>query len=179
MEAGTRGIEIVLLFVGVATAGAAFARRLRVPPPSLLVVVGLVVGLLPGVAAIRIAPELVSLIVLPPLLFAAGEELSWNELRRVGCPVAVLSLGLVLASAGAVGAVAALVTPLPLSMAFLLGAVLASTDPVAVAALGRRLSLPPRLQALVQAESLFNDATSLILFRVAVTVAVLVGPSAA
>jgi len=78
----------------------------------------------------------------------------------------------VLASAGAVGALAALVTPLPLSMAFVLGAVMASTDPVAVSALGRRLSLPPRLQTLVQAESLFNDATSLILFRIAVAAAV-------
>jgi CPA1 family monovalent cation:H+ antiporter len=71
--------------------------------------------------------------------------------------------------------VAALVTPLPLSMAFVLGAVLASTDPVAVSALGRRLSLPPRLQTLVQAESLFNDATSLIIFRIAVAAAVTAG----
>src|SRR5712691_11582745 len=57
-------------------------------------------------------------------------------------------------------------------MAFVLGAVLASTDPVAVSALGRRLSLPPRVQALVQAESLFNDATSLVLFQIAVSIAV-------
>ena len=57
-------------------------------------------------------------------------------------------------------------------MAFVLGAVLASTDPVAVSALGRRLSLPARVQALVQAESLFNDATSLVLFQIAVSVAV-------
>jgi monovalent cation/hydrogen antiporter len=63
-------------------------------------------------------------------------------------------------------------TPLPVGMAFVLGAVLASTDPVAVTALGRRLSLPPRVQALVQAESLFNDATSLLLFRVALSVVV-------
>ncbi|WP_333482416.1 cation:proton antiporter [Streptomyces sp. RPT161] len=73
------------------------------------------------------------------------------------------------------GAVAAAFTPLPMSMAFVLGTVLASTDPVAVTALGRRLSLPPRVQVLVQAESLFNDATSLVLFRVAVSVAVASG----
>ena len=106
-----------------------------------------------------------SLVVLPPLLHAAGEELSWRELRRVWRPVAVLSVGLVLVSAVAVAAVAATTVGLEVSLAFLLGAVLASTDPVAVSALGRRLSLPPRLQTLVQAESLFNDATSLILFR--------------
>src|SRR5437660_5750285 len=80
-----------------------------------------------------------------------------------------------MASAAAVAAVAVALTPLPLNLAFVLGAVLASTDPVAVTALGRRLSLPPRVQALVQAESLFNDATSLLLFRVAVGVVVATG----
>jgi CPA1 family monovalent cation:H+ antiporter len=64
------------------------------------------------------------------------------------------------------------VAGIPASLAFVLGAVLASTDPVAVSALGRRLSLPPRVQALVQAESLFNDGTSLVLFQIAVSFAV-------
>jgi Na+/H+ antiporter len=162
-----RSVEIVVALVGVATVVAAFARRTRVPAPSLLVVVGLLVGLLPGVPHIRVSPDLVSLVVLPPLLYAAGGELSSRELRRVWRPVAVLAFGLVIVSAAAVGAVAAATVGLPVSEAFLLGAVLASTDPVAVAALGRRLALPPRLQTLVQAESLFNDATSLILFRIA------------
>jgi Na+/H+ antiporter len=167
-----RSIETVLFLVVLATIVATFARRLRIPAPSLLVVAGLVAGLLPGVPEIRVTPELVSLVVLPPLLYAAGEELSWRDLREVWRPVAVLAVGLVLASAAAVGVVAAAVAPVPASMAFVLGAVLASTDPVAVTALGRRLALPPRVQALVQAESLFNDATSLVLFRVAVSVAV-------
>ena len=107
------------------------------------------------------------LVVLPPLLYAAGEDLSWRELKRVWRPVTVLAIGLVAVSAAAVGAVAVATVGLPVSVAFLLGAVLASTDPVAVTALGRRLALPARLQTLVQAESLFNDATSLILVRVA------------
>jgi CPA1 family monovalent cation:H+ antiporter len=110
--------------------------------------------------------------VLPPLLYASAEEMSPRDLRLVWRPVTVLAFGLVLASAAAAAAVAAALTPLPGPMAFVLGAVLASTDPVAVTALGRRLSLPGRVQALVQAESLFNDATSLVLFKVAVGVAV-------
>ncbi len=166
-----RSIDIILALVVLATVVAAFAGRLRVPALSLLVLADLAAGLIPGVPRVEVTPDVVSLVVLPPLLYAAGQELSLRDLRTVWRPVAVLATGLVLASAAAVAAVAQAVTPLPASMAFVLGAVLASTDPVAVSALGRRLPLPARLQALVQAESLFNDATSLVLFQVAVSFA--------
>jgi len=167
-----RTVETVVLLVALATVVAAFAGRLRVPAPSLLVAAGLAVGLLPGAPAVRVPPAVVSLVVLPPLLYAASEELAWRDLRAIWRPVAVLAVGLVLASAAAVAAVAGAAASLSASMAFVLGAVLASTDPVAVSALGRRLSLPPRVQALVQAESLFNDGTSLVLFQIAVSAAV-------
>src|SRR4051794_28317139 len=150
---------------------AAFARRIRVPAPPVLVLAGVVIALIPGTPDVEVTPSVVSLVILPPLLYAAGEELSWRDLRLVWRPVTVLAVGLVVASAAAVGAVTVWTTALPAGLAFVLGAVLASTDPVAVAALGRRLSLPSRLQTLVQAESLFNDATSLVLFRVSLGVA--------
>ena len=167
-----RGVETILFLVVLGTVVAAFAGRLHVPAPALLVIAGVVVGLLPGVPPVRVTPEVVSLVVLPPLLYAASEELPWRDLRAVWRPVVILAVGLVLASAVAVAVVAGAVAGIPASMAFVLGAVLASTDPVAVSALGRRLSLPPRVQALVQAESLFNDATSLVLFQIAVSFAV-------
>jgi monovalent cation/hydrogen antiporter len=167
-----RSVETVLALVVLATVVAAFAKRLRIPAPALLVVAGLVVGLLPGVPPVRVTPDVVSLVVLPPLLYAASEDLPWRDLRAVWRPVTILAVGLVLASAGAVALVGAAVAGLPVITAFVLGAVLASTDPVAVTALGRRLSLPVRVQTLVQAESLFNDATSLVLFRIAVSFAV-------
>jgi CPA1 family monovalent cation:H+ antiporter len=167
-----RSIEAVVVLVAAATVVAAFARRLRVPAPSLLVAAGLAVGLLPGAPVVDVPPAVVSLVVLPPLLYAASEELPWRDLRAVWRPVAVLAVGLVLASAAAVAAVAGAVAPLSAGMAFVLGAALASTDPVAVSALGRRLWLPARVQALVQAESLFNDGTSLVLFQIAVSLAV-------
>jgi CPA1 family monovalent cation:H+ antiporter len=167
-----RAVETILFLVVLGTVVAAFAGRLRIPAPSLLVIAGVVVGLLPGVPAVRVTPDVVSLVVLPPLLYAASEELPWRDLLAVWRPVIVLAVGLVLASAAAVGAVAGVVAGIPASLAFVLGSVLASTDPVAVSALGRRLSLPPRVQALVQAESLFNDATSLVLFQIAVSFAV-------
>jgi CPA1 family monovalent cation:H+ antiporter len=176
-------LTVVLLLVVLATVVATGARHWRVPAPSLLVLAGLAVGLLPWVPDLHVEPEVISVLVLPPLLYASAEEISWRELRPVWKPVTILAFGLVLASAAAVGAVAGALTPLGAPMAFVLGAVLASTDPVAVTALGRRLSLPPRVRVLVQSESLFNDATSLVLFKVAVGTAVAAGafslPSAA
>jgi monovalent cation/hydrogen antiporter len=167
-----QGVETVLFLVVLGTVVAAFAGRLRVPAPSLLVIAGLVTALVPGFPSVHVPPDVVGLVMLPPLLYAASEELPGRDLRAVWRPVAVLAVGLVLASAAAVAAVTWAVAAVPVSMAFVLGSVLASTDPVAVSALGRRLSLPPRVQALVQAESLFNDATSLVLFQVAVSLAV-------
>ncbi|MGF1430681.1 Na+/H+ antiporter [Kitasatospora sp. LaBMicrA B282] len=173
------GVTTVLLLVVLATAVATGARHWSIPAPSLLVVAGVLVELLPFVPRFQVPPEVISVAVLPPLLYASAEEISWRELRAVWKPVTVLALGLVLASAFVVGAIAALLTPLPVSMAFVLGAVLASTDPVAVTALGRRLSLPAKVQTLVQSESLFNDATSLVLFKVAVGIAGTAGAAGA
>ncbi|MEE6268019.1 Na+/H+ antiporter [Streptomyces diastatochromogenes] len=165
-------LTAILLLVAFATLVATGARHWRIPAPSLLVVGGLLVGLLPWLRGVQVAPEVISVVVLPPLLHASAEEVPWRELRRVWRPVTVLAFGLVLVTAAAVGVVASVVTPLSPTMAFVLGAVLASTDPVAVTALGRKIALPPRIQALVQSESLFNDATSLVLFKVAVGTAV-------
>ncbi|MGW2250615.1 Na+/H+ antiporter [Kitasatospora sp. NPDC001660] len=170
-------VGIVLVLVVLATAVATFARRLRVPAPSLLVLAGVGVALIPGVPALHVPPQAIAMVVLPPLLYASAEELSLRDLRMVWRPVTILSFGLVFASAAAVGFAAVALAGLPPAMAFVLGAVLSSTDPVAVTALGRRLALPGRVQVLVQAESLFNDATSLVLFKVAVGIAVAVGAS--
>ncbi|WP_369185433.1 Na+/H+ antiporter [Streptomyces sp. Y1] len=170
-------VGIVLVLVVLATAVATFARRLRVPAPSLLVLAGVGAALIPGVPGLHVPPQIIGMVVLPPLLYASAEELSMRDLRTVWRPVTILSFGLVFASAAAVGFTAVAVAGLPPAMAFVLGAVLSSTDPVAVTALGRRLALPGRVQVLVQAESLFNDATSLVLFKVAIGIAAAVGAS--
>src|SRR5262249_29247935 len=103
---GMRRVGVGVLLVAGATVVAAFAQRLRVPAPSLLVAAGLVVGLMPGAPVVHVPPAVVSLVVLPPLLYAASEELPWRDLRAVWRPVAVLAVGLVLASAAAVAVVA-------------------------------------------------------------------------
>ncbi len=168
-----RSVEIVLALVALATVVAALAERMRAPAPSLLVLVGLLVGVLPGVPDVVVTPEVVGLVVLPPLLFAAAQEVPLRELRPVAGVVARLAVGLVAFTAVCVALVLhGLLPRIPLAVAFVLGAVLASTDPVAVTALGRRLRLPTRLATVVQAESLFNDATSLVLFSVAADIVV-------
>lgn len=168
-----RDVDAIAALVVLAIIVAALAPRLRLPAPSILVLVGLGVGFVPGVEALHPTPELMTLGVLPPLLFAAAQQISLLDLRQVWRPVAVLAFGLVMVSAAAVAAVTQAVVPgMSLAVAFTFGAVLASTDPVAVTALSRELRLPPRVATLVQAESLFNDATSLVLFEVAVAAAV-------
>jgi len=167
-----RGFEIVLALVVVATVVAALADRLRAPAPSLLVIAGLAIGTIPGVPDVQLRPEVVAIGVLPPLLYAAAADVAVSELRRVLGSVSALAVGLVAASAVAVAFVTHAMFPqVSLAAAFVLGAVLASTDPIAVSALARSMHLPPRLLALVQGESLLNDATSLVLFRVAIRLA--------
>src|SRR5262245_24872866 len=101
-----RSVGTVLFLVVLATAVATFARRWRVPAPSLLVVAGIGVALIPGTPQFRIPPETIALVVLPPLLYASAEELSLRDLKTVWRPVTVLAFGLVLASATAVGVLA-------------------------------------------------------------------------
>src|SRR5262249_14897674 len=98
---GVRSVEAVVLLVAVATVVAAFAKRLRVPAPSLLVAAGVAAGMLPGAPVVHVPPAVVSLVVLPPLLYAASEELPWRDLRAVRRPGVVLAGGLGRASRGA------------------------------------------------------------------------------
>jgi CPA1 family monovalent cation:H+ antiporter len=161
--------EIVVGLLILASAVATFAEWLRLPAPSLLVLAGLGVGLIPGVPDVHVTPTLVSFVVLPPLLYAAAVDVVLPDLRAVLAPVAGLAIGLVVTTAIVVAVVIHAIAPsISLRLGLVLGAVLASTDPVAVSALARRLRLPPRLLALVQGESLLNDATSLLLFRVVI-----------
>lgn len=161
-------LEVVLALVLGASLVTAVAAKSRAPAPSLLVIAGLLVALVPGVPVPRLTPDLVLFVVLPPLLSAAAEEQNVRVLRAQLRPVTFLAVGLVLVSAAVTALVAAPLLHVSGPVAFVLGTVLASTDPVAVTALARRLSLPERLQSIIQAESLANDATSLVLFNLGV-----------
>jgi CPA1 family monovalent cation:H+ antiporter len=170
-------IEELLLVVG-SLAVAAAARRLRLSAPLVLVAVGLVVSYLPGVPDIEINPQLVLVLFMPPLLYSASLGSSYLGFRANVRPIALLSVGLVLATTVCVGFVAHLLIPaLPLTSALVLGAVVAPPDAVAAVAIGRRLGLPRRLMTLMTGESLVNDATALTAFKVAVAAALGMGAS--
>jgi Na+/H+ antiporter len=161
------GAAAFALLIG-ATSVAGLARRLRFPAPILLVLVGLAVAFVPGVPDYTLDPELVLLLILPPLLYSAALESSFVGFRANLRPIGFLSVGLVLATTIAVGfAVHAVVPGVPLAAAFALGAIVAPPDAVAAAAIGRELGLPRRVLTILGGESLVNDATALTAYRVA------------
>jgi monovalent cation/hydrogen antiporter len=144
----------------------------RVPYPIPLVLGGLAVGFAPGVPELELPPELVLVILLPPLLYGAAFFTSLRDLRTNVRPIGLLAVGLVLATMVAVAAVAHWIVELPWAAAFTLGAIVSPTDPIAATAVARRLGVPRRIVAIVEGESLVNDATALVAYRVAVAAVV-------
>jgi Na+/H+ antiporter len=155
--------ELEFLFVLLLAAAVLvrLADIIRLPYPIVLVVGGLGIGLVPGLPDVVLAPDVVFLVFLPPLLTAAGFAMSPQELRTEWRPLSFLVLGLV----------AAMVSDLSWAAAFTLGAIVAPTDPVAALATFGRLGAPRRVSLLVEGESTLNDATALVTFKVAVAVA--------
>lgn len=145
------------------------ARRLRVPYPALFVLGGIVLGLIPGLQRIRLQPDLVLLVFLPPLLFIAATETPIRELRANLAPIFRLAFGLVIFTVVLVAIVAqAMVPEMGWAAAFTLGAIVAPTDAVAATSVFRRLGMPRVVVTLIEGEALFNDATALVAYRAAV-----------
>jgi Na+/H+ antiporter len=162
--------ELLLLTLMVAVGAlSVLAGVVRVPYPILLVLGGLVLGFVPGVPHAELPPELVLVLFLPPLLYQAAFFSSPRDLRADARAITLLAVGLVLATTGAVAVTAhALVGGLPWAAAFALGAIVSPTDPLAATAIARRLGVSRRLVTLLEGESLVNDASALVAYRVAV-----------
>ncbi len=161
----------LLVVLGICLAGL-LSRRSGVPSPVLLVLGGLAVAALPGMTSFALDPDVVLVVVLPPLLYSAALDASLLGFRANARPIGLLSVGLVVFTALVVGTVAHLVVPgLPWSVALALGAIVAPPDAVAAISIGRRVGMPSRLQTLIEGEGLLNDATALVLYSVAVEVA--------
>jgi CPA1 family monovalent cation:H+ antiporter len=164
----TATIQILLVLLAVLVAAALIARRLNTAPSIVLVIAGVVLALVPGLPPIELAPELVLLVILPPLIYSAGVSMSWREFRFNLRPISLLAFGCVLFTTCAVAAAAHYVLNLPWAVGFLIGAIVAPPDVVAPLAIARPLGLPHRLLVVLEGEGLANDATALILYRFAV-----------
>lgn len=166
-------LTLLLTLVAATVVLAPVAERLRLPYPVLLLVFGLIIAFVPGLPTPSISPELILPLVLPPLLFAAARRTSWREFLDNRRAIGLLAVALVGVTAFAVGIVLqSLVPGLPLIAAIALGAAVAPPDPVAATAVARELRLPRRLRTTLEGEGLSNDATSLVLYEVAVAGAI-------
>jgi Na+/H+ antiporter len=168
---GNFEIFLGALFVLVAGLNAV-AQRLSIPYPIVLVLGGLVLGAFPGIPNIELNPELVLVIFLPPLLYSSSIFAELQSLRANLRPILLLSIGLVLATLAAVAVIAHEIAGLSWPMAFVLGAILSPTDPIAATTIMRNLGVPRNVVNVIEGESLVNDATALVVYRVAVAAAV-------
>lgn len=166
-------LEIVIILLAAVLALTTVANKILIPYPILLVLGGLILGVLPGLPMVTLSPDLVFLVFLPPILWAAAYFTSLREFRRNLRPISLLAVGLVLVTTAAVAAVAHVVLPgIGWAEAIVLGAIVSPPDAVSATAIGKRLGIPRRVVTILEGESLVNDATALVLYRVAVGAAV-------
>lgn len=163
-EATLLALFIVIILVGLA------ARYFRLPYTTILVLAGLGLEFLRFLPAIELTPELVLLLFLPPLAFEAAFHLDFEQLRRDIVPIGAFALLGVLVTMGVTGAILVWGLGWNWEIALLFGTLVAATDPVSVVAVFRELGVSKRLSTLVEGESLFNDGTSIVLFRIVLAV---------
>jgi monovalent cation/hydrogen antiporter len=160
--------QIFLILLAVLAGAALLARRINVAPAILLLLTGIVLAFVPGMPSLELPPELVLLVVLPPLIYSASVAMSWREFRSNLRPIILLSVGCVIFTAFTVAAATHYLIGLPWNVGFLLGAIVAPPDVVAPLAIARKLGMPRRILVVLEGEGLANDATALILYRFAV-----------
>ncbi|HXQ05942.1 MAG TPA: Na+/H+ antiporter [Bradyrhizobium sp.] len=160
--------QIFLILLAALAGTALLARRINVAPAILLLLAGIALAFVPGMPSLELPPELVLLVVLPPLIYSASVAMSWREFKHNLRPIILLSVGCVIFTAVAVAAATHYLIGLPWDVGFLLGAIVAPPDVVAPLAIARKLGMPRRILVILEGEGLANDATALILYRFAV-----------
>lgn len=168
-------LELVLLLLLCAVGLGWIARRFGFPYPIALVAGGALLGLIPRLPQFPFDPQLILVLVLPPILYQAALLTSWSDFKAQLRPIGLLAIGLVIATTLAVGAAFKLLVPeVPWAVAFVLGAIVSPPDAVAATAILSRLNIPRRIVTILEGESLVNDASGLVLYKFAVA-AVLTG----
>jgi monovalent cation/hydrogen antiporter len=170
----TETFQILILLLAVISVVGLIAKRLKIPPAILLVITGVGLALIPDLPTLELAPDLVLVLVLPPIIYWDAVKMSWKEFRFNLRAITLLAIGAVVFTTVAVAAATHWLLGFPWAVGFVLGAIVSPPDAVAPLAIARRLQLPRRLMVVLEGEGLANDATALVLYRFAV-VAVSVG----
>jgi monovalent cation/hydrogen antiporter len=162
-------VPLVLGLLALVTFLSLLAPRLRVPVPTLMVFGGLCISLIPGLPQVSLPPDLVFLVFLPPLLYAAAWQLPWHDFKRNLRPILQLAIGLVLLTALCVMAAMQWIVPeIPWTLALALGGILGPPDAIAATSVTKGLGVPTRIVTILEGESLVNDATGLVIFRLGI-----------
>ena len=171
---GIHAVELVLLLLLLfVVLFAALARKLQTPYPIVLVIAGLLLSFVPGIPKVSLNPDVVFLVVLPPLLYSAAWLTSWREFRFNLVSILMLAFGLVGFTVAGVAATAKWVfAGFDWRLGFVLGAVVATTDAIAATSIAKRIGLPRRIVDILEGESLVNDATGLLALEFGVAIVV-------
>ncbi|MCU0367682.1 MAG: Na+/H+ antiporter [Cyclobacteriaceae bacterium] len=165
-------IAIVIILLAIVTALAQITDKVRIPYPILLVLAGIAIGLVPGLPVIKLDPDIVFLVFLPPVLYAAAWTTSWPDFKESIRPISLLAIGCVLFTTLIVAFAAHYFIPgFGWVESFVLGAIVSPPDAVAATAATKGLKVPKRIITILEGESLVNDATGLIAYRYAVAAA--------
>lgn len=165
-------LELVLLLLLCAVALGWIARHFRFPYPIALVIGGLALGFIPRLPQFPFDPQLILVLVLPPILYQAALLTSWSDFKANIRPISLLAIGLVIATTLAVGAALKLMVPdVPWAVAFVFGAIVSPPDAVAATAILSRMNIPRRIVTILEGESLVNDASGLVIYKFAIAAA--------
>lgn len=172
-ENGMQAVSIVLVLLYVVTLLAVLTKNWTIPYPTVMVLTGLAASLVPNLPTVQLTPELVFLIFLPPLLYGAAWNTSWTEFKKNVYPISMLAFGMVLVTTIAVAYIIKMLMPdWPWAAAFALGAIISPPDAVAATSVTKMLPIPRRIIVILEGESLINDATGLVAYRMALAAAV-------
>ena len=162
-------LELVILLLLFAVALGWVARHFKFPYPIALVVGGLLLGFIPRLPQFPFDPQLILVVVLPPILYQTALLTSWSDFKANIRPIGLLAIGLVIATTLTVGAVFKLLVPgVPWAAAFVLGAIVSPPDAVAATAILSRINIPRRIVTVLEGESLVNDASGLVIYKFAI-----------
>ncbi len=166
-------VETVAALLAVIGVVGVISQRVPVAFPILLVIAGMIISFVPQIPQVKLDPNIVFFIFLPPLLYLDAIKTNWKELREVADLVILQAFGLVLVTVVTVAAaIHAVVPEMPWAVAFVLGAIVSPTDVIAASALSKEVILPKRLMNVIKGESLVNDATGLVAYQIAVAATV-------